>query len=175
MINSFAVLDEIVHEKNLDMGSAIMILQKIQAAYGYVSPPMLERVSQLTGFPTSNLYSIITFYAQFRQEPIGENLIQVCHGTACHLAGAEKISEAIQLESGAKSGHTSSDGKFTVEKVACLGCCSLGPVITINEETYARMSPEDARVLIKQRKKECLCGNLAAKEAASLEEMTGSD
>lgn len=150
--NPFAVIDKIVHTSNLDQGAAIVILQQIQAAFGYVSPEMLDRISQLTGIPTSVLYSIVTFYAQFRLEPVGEYLIQVCHGTACHLAGAERVSQAVQMESGATEGHTSPDGKFTLEKVACLGCCTLGPVMTINEETFGRMTPELARKLIKAKR-----------------------
>ncbi len=170
--NQFVAFDQNVQEKNVEMGSAIMILQQIQNKYGYVSPPMLERISLLTGIPSSVLYSIVTFYAQFRLEPIGENLIQVCHGTACHLAGAEKIGEAVQLETGAKAGHTSPDGKFTTEKVACLGCCSLGPVITINHETYGRLNPELARRLIQQRRKGGMGGEVPAIEEDSMEEAT---
>lgn len=174
-LDPYADFDKTVQEKNLDMGAAIRILQQIQATYGYVSPPMLERISLLTGIPTSVLYSIVTFYAQFRLEPIGENLIQVCHGTACHLAGAEKISEAVQIETGAKAGHTSPDGKFTIEKVACLGCCSLGPVITINSETYGRMNPEMARQMLKQRRQGCICGEHPAAEGDSIGEASKSD
>jgi NADH-quinone oxidoreductase subunit E len=155
--NPLEIIDGIIGQENTEMGSAIKILQKVQASFGYVSSAMLERISQLTGISTSELYSIITFYAQFRLEPIGENLIQVCHGTACHLAGAEKITEAIELESGSVNGKTSPDGKFTVEKVACLGCCSLAPVININGETYGRMTPEKARQLVREKRNGCSC------------------
>lgn len=173
--NPFEVVDKIVDDNNLDVGSAIIILQKIQGTLGYVSLPVLERVSQLTGTPTSVLYSIVTFYAQFRLEPTGENLIQVCHGTACHLAGAEQISEAIELEAKAKAGHTSADGKFTIEHVACLGCCSLGPVMNINEETFVHLNPEKARQMIKHRREGCHCHELSAAESASKEEVNTSD
>lgn len=152
--NPLDIIDGIIGRENTEMGSAIKILQKVQAYFGFVSAPMLERISQVTGISTSDLYSIITFYAQFRLEPIGKNLVQVCHGTACHLAGAEQITEAIMLESGATDGKTSPDGLFTVEKVACLGCCSLAPVININGETYGRMTPEKARELIKKKRNE---------------------
>lgn len=170
--NPFSVIDAIVHENHLDLGSAIVILQQIQAAFGYVAPYMLERVSELTGIPTSELYSIVTFYAQFRTEPIGENLIQVCHGTACHLAGAEKISEVLENETGAKAGKTSPDRKFTVQKVACLGCCSHGPVVTVNEETYAKMSPEKARKLVQQTRQGCSCGAISCEGEQVQEEVT---
>ena len=157
--NPFAIIDHIVREHNLTEGSAIVILQQIQAAYGYVGKPMLERVSQLTGIPSSVLGSIVTFYTQFRLEPMGENLIQACHGTACHLAGAERISEVLRQETGVPEGKTSVDGKFTVKKVACLGCCSLGPVVTVNDETFARVTPEKARQLIKEKRNDCRCNH----------------
>jgi NADH-quinone oxidoreductase subunit E len=99
-----AIIDTIVHKNNHEIGAAIMILQQIQSSFGYVSPAMLERVSQWTGISTSALYSIVTFYAQFRLEPVGENVIKVCHGTACHLAGAEKITEAVEIETVRKQG-----------------------------------------------------------------------
>ncbi|WP_366921563.1 NADH-quinone oxidoreductase subunit NuoE [Metallumcola ferriviriculae] len=152
-----SIIDKIVQENNLNKGAGITILQQVQASLGYVSPPMIRRISKLTGITASALYSIATFYAQFRLEPIGKHLVQVCHGTACHLAGAEKITETITMETGAAEGHTSPDGKFTVEKVACLGCCSLGPVMTINETTHIRLTPEAARKLAKSKKKGCKC------------------
>ena len=153
-------IKEIVQRHSGQKGSAIPILQDIQGAFGYVSPQMIQRASEFSGIPVGELYSIITFYAQFRLEPIGENLIQVCHGTACHLAGAEKITESLQFETKAPAGGTSPDGKFTLEKVACLGCCSLAPVITINEETYGRLTPDKIKKIVKETRK-----NSAAKEA----------
>ena len=147
-------LKKIVQRHDLSKGAAIPILQDIQNTFGYVSAAMLQRTAEFSGIPVSELYSIVTFYAQFRLEPIGENLIQVCHGTACHLAGAEKITESLQFETKAPAGKTSPDGIFTLEKVACLGCCSLAPVITLNEETHGRLTPEKTRKIIKERRKQ---------------------
>ena len=144
----FAV-KEIVEKHIKSKGSAIPILQEIQNVFGYISPELLQRAGEFSGIPVNELYSIVTFYAQFRLEPIGEHLIQVCHGTACHLAGAERITESIQFETKAGPGKTSDDGLFTMEKVACLGCCSLAPVLTIDEETYGQLSPEKVRKIIK--------------------------
>ncbi|MFA6807871.1 MAG: NADH-quinone oxidoreductase subunit NuoE [Eubacteriales bacterium] len=148
--NSIEIIDKIVSQANVTEGSNIIILQKIQEEFGYISPTMLERISQLIGTSVSELNSIITFYTQFRLEPIGKHLIQVCHGTACHLAGAEKISDAIELETGAKAGSTSPDGLFTIENVSCLGCCSIAPVIKIDDETYGKVTPEKVRNIIKE-------------------------
>jgi NADH:ubiquinone oxidoreductase subunit E len=148
--NPLFAIDAIVQRHNAYPGSAIPILQDIQNTFGYVAPEVIQRVSELSGISESDLYSIVTFYSQFRMEPIGENLVQVCHGTACHLAGAEKIDEALQHETGAPAGGTSSDGKFTVEKVACLGCCSLAPVVTINGEAHGRLTPSKVSKVLKE-------------------------
>jgi NADH-quinone oxidoreductase subunit E len=148
--NPLVAIDAIVQRRNAEPGSAIPILQDIQETFGYVAPEVLQRVSELSGILESELYSIVTFYSQFRMEPIGENLIQVCHGTACHLAGAEKITESLKHETGAKDGGTSPDGKYTLEKVACLGCCSLAPVITINDETHGRLTQAKLKKVLKE-------------------------
>jgi NADH-quinone oxidoreductase subunit E len=151
--NPLFAIKEIVQRHNAYLGSAIPILQDIQNTFGYVSPEMMMRVSDFSGIPVSQLYSIVTFYAQFRLEPIGENLIQACHGTACHLAGAEKITEALQFETKAPAGGTSPDRKYTVEKVACIGCCSLAPVMNLNEDTHGRLTPDKVKKIIKARNK----------------------
>lgn len=145
-------IDNIVHRYGMMRGSAIPILQSIQEEFGYIPVNLLPRVSALSGISTSKLYSIITFYAQFRRQPVGENFIQVCHGTACHLAGAEENTNAIYRALHIEEGDTSPDGKYTVEKVACLGCCSLAPVMNINGETFGRLTPEKAVRLVKEVK-----------------------
>lgn len=170
-VDSLKSIDQIVHQFNTEKGSAMIILQQVQAEYGYVSSEMVERISKLTAIPASELFGIITFYSQFRLTPVGEKLIQVCHGTACHLAGAEQISEAVVNVTGAKEGTTSDDGKFTLEHVACLGCCSHGPVMTINGETYAKMTPDKVKKLLKP-KGNCHCNN-ARQDDASMREGCG--
>jgi NADH-quinone oxidoreductase subunit E len=147
---SFAVIDAIIHKHNVEPGAAIPVLQEIQDTYGYIPPIALERMALNMNVPASELSGIVTFYAQFRLKPLGENLIKVCHGTACHLAGAERISEAMCLETGAKEGETSPDGKFTVERVACLGCCSLAPCMMVNEKIHGQVTPEAIRKLVEQ-------------------------
>jgi len=146
-------IDSIIKRHADKRGAAIPILQDIQKELGYIPKSALYRVAQLTGINSSDLYGIVTFYSQFRLKPIGEVLIHVCHGTACHLAGAEEITGVLCRTAGITEGETSPDGKITVEKVACLGCCSLAPVITVNGETYGRMTPEKAAELIKNIKK----------------------
>ena len=138
-------LEEIVKDHGKMRGAAIPILQSIQEEFGFVPKQLIPRLAALTGISQSDIYSILTFYSQFRFEPLGENYIQVCHGTACHLAGAEEITNAIKREFGIAEGETTSpDKKYTVEKVACIGCCSLAPVMNMNEETLGRLGPAKA-------------------------------
>jgi len=136
-------VDAIVKKHKANRGAMIAILQEIQTIYGFVPLKAIERVAKTTGVPASDIYGIVTFYAQFRLTPQGKNLIKVCHGTACHLNGAEKIAESLCKCVGANEGETSADGRYTVEKVACLGCCSLAPTFMINDETYGRLTPEN--------------------------------
>lgn len=149
---SFAVIDAIAHKHNVEPGAVIPILQEIQDAYGYVPPVAIQRITENTGVPASELFGIVTFYAQFRLEPVGKNLIKVCHGTACHLSGAERISQALEQAAGIKEGETSQDGLFTVERVACCGCCSLAPCVVANEKVYGRLTPEAIGKLVSQIK-----------------------
>lgn len=141
-------IHNIAVKNNVVKGAAIPILQEVQSKLGYVSKEALQVISDSTGLPASDLYSIVTFYSQFRLEPLGEHTVKVCHGTACHLAGADKITQSIEMATGAKEGQTSPDGKFTHERVACLGCCSLAPVLMVGEEVHARLEPGKIRRLV---------------------------
>ena len=149
---SFAVIDAITHKHNVEPGAIIPVLQEIQDAYGYVPPVALQRIAENTGVPASELFGIVTFYAQFRLEPLGKNLIKVCHGTACHLSGAERMSQALEQVAGAKEGETSQDRLFTVERVACLGCCSLAPCVMANGKVHGRLTPEAIDKLVSRIK-----------------------
>jgi len=149
---SFTVIDAIVHKHNVQPGAVIPVLQEIQETYGYVPPVAIERIAENMGIPASEIYGIVTFYAQFRLQPIGKNLIKVCHGTACHLSGAERIAEALAQVVNAREGETSPDGQFTVERVACLGCCSLAPCIMLNGEVHGRLTPEAINKIANQVK-----------------------
>jgi len=149
---SLAVIDAIAHKHNVEPGAVIPVLQEIQDAYGYVPPVAIQRIAENMCLPASELFGIVTFYDQFRLQPLGKNLIKICHGTACHLSGAEMISQVIEQVVGAKEGETSEDGLFTVERVACLGCCSLAPCIMVNEKVHGRLTAEAIRKLLSQIK-----------------------
>ena len=129
--------------------SLISILQEAQSIYGFLPLEALKTIAERTGNKKSKIYGIATFYSQFRLSPIGKYLVLQCQGTACHVNGSEKVSEAICDELGIEPGGTSSDGIFTLEDVACLGCCSLAPVMMINGEAYGNLTPNSAREVIR--------------------------
>jgi NADH-quinone oxidoreductase subunit E len=147
-ITRYAELDEFIAVHHDIHGNLIIILQKAQALYGYLSRETIAHISKLTGHTQANIYGVATFYAQFRLAPIGKNLIMLCQGTACHVSGSEEIEKAISNELEIKDGETSKDGLFTLNNVACLGCCSLAPVMMIQneygEETYGNLTKESA-------------------------------
>jgi len=149
----FTELDQVLEEYKDLQGNLIIILQKAQEIYGYLPRPVIERISKATGYTQAKIYGVATFYAQFRLEPIGKNLIMLCQGTACHVSGSKQIEKAIIDELGIEDGQTTDDRVFTLNNVACLGCCSLAPVMTISsedgEETYGNLTPESAIEIIK--------------------------
>ena len=133
-------------------GSLITLLQKIQETFGYLPRPAIERLADRLGMPVSEIIGVYSFYAQFRTEPVGRQHIKVCHGTACHVSGADKVSYALKEELGIGHGETSKDGVFSVEEVACLGCCSLAPAVMVQDETYGGVSADKLRLILKERR-----------------------
>lgn len=119
----------------------ISLLQKAQELFGYLPISALELISSATNVPEAEIYGVVSFYSQFRLKPIGDHHIKVCCGTACHVGGAEEIANEVCRQLNVKEGETTADNKFTVEKVACLGCCSLAPVIMIDDQVFARLKP----------------------------------
>ncbi|MCX5976275.1 MAG: NADH-quinone oxidoreductase subunit NuoE [Coprothermobacterota bacterium] len=131
-------------------GAVIPILQESQEALGCLRPQTIETLALGMGVPASQIYGVVTFYSQFRLMPIGKHLCKVCHGTACHVSGATEVGEAILDQLRVDEGGTTADGRFTVQSVACLGCCSLAPVMMIDEETHGRLTPDRARKLLRE-------------------------
>ena len=133
-------------------GSLITILQKAQEIYGYLSPDAINYISECTGIAPAKIYGVATFYAQFRLEPIGKYLIMLCKGTACHVNGADMIEEAICEHLEIQDGETTEDGIFTLNNVACLGCCSLAPVMMVRsadgDETYGNLTKDKVREIL---------------------------
>lgn len=137
----------------LDKGAVIPLLQKAQEIYNFVPKEAMELIAEYLDIDVSQVYGVATFYKQFRLKPVGRYIIKVCHGTACHVAGAERITEAIEEHLQVKSGETTPDGLFTVEKVACLGCCSLAPVMMVEDETYGNLSDRKVKKIVDEYKK----------------------
>ena len=129
-------------------GSLITILQKAQDIYGYLPREVIEYVACALKLKTAKVYGVATFYTQFRFEPVGKYLIMLCMGTACHVNGAKFIEDAICDELGISDGETTEDGLFTLSNVACLGCCSLSPVMMINGKTYGTLTGDKVRDVI---------------------------
>ncbi len=133
-------------------GSLIPLLQSAQDSYGYIPEKIIHYISELVGIPSADIYGVITFYAQFRLRPLGENIIRICEGTACHVNGAKKLLSSLRDELNISIDETTEDGKFTLVSVACLGCCSLSPVMMINDETFGNLTSEKIKSIIKKCK-----------------------
>ncbi|MFA6003910.1 MAG: NADH-quinone oxidoreductase subunit NuoE, partial [Elusimicrobiota bacterium] len=145
-------VDGIVKEFGTKKGALIALLQKVQERLGYLPRQAIERLAAQLSLPVSEILGVITFYAQFRLQPVGRQHIRVCHGTACHVAGADKVSFALHEELGIGHGQTAKDGEFSIEPVACLGCCSLAPVVMIGDETYGGMHGDKVKKLLQERR-----------------------
>jgi len=145
---------EIIDVENTHRGSLIPVLQKVQDKYGYLPEKIIQLIAKKLDIPVSMVYGAATFYSQFRFQPQGKYVIRVCHGTACHIAGAQKLTDVLAEELGIRDGQTTSDGLFTLQRVACLGCCSLAPVMMINETTYGRLTPSKLTKIINSYRKQ---------------------
>ncbi len=128
----------------------IPILQDIQERFGYLPKEAMFDVSKFLGVPESRVYAVASFYAQFRFKPMGKNTVSVCRGTACHVKGAPRILDEFKRELGIDENETTEDQKYTLETVACLGCCALAPCATINDEVAANLTPKKVKSLFKK-------------------------
>ncbi len=128
----------------------VALLQDVQELYGYLPRAAIDEVSLHTGISLSQIYGVASFYNQFRLSPIGKHLISVCHGTACHVAGASAITSALEDELGIDAGKTTSDREFTLGSVACMGACSQAPVMRIDDQTYGNLTPDKTRKVIRE-------------------------
>ena len=138
-----------------DRSNLIPLLQDVQEIHGYLPEDALKEISNHINMPLSGVYGVATFYNQFRLLPLGKNVIRVCRGTACHVKNSANILSALETELGICAGFTTRDKVFTLETVACIGACSIAPVININEEYYGRVTiKEIPKILNKYRKEE---------------------
>ncbi len=137
------LLGDILEKYKDTKGNIIPLLQDIQDIFGYIPEDAVDLISKRLDIPESKLYGVTTFYAQFHLRPRGENIITACCGTACHVKGSERIINSIRTALGLGSGEdTTRDQKFTLEKVACIGTCSMAPVVVINKDVYGGITPD---------------------------------
>ena len=153
--SDLTLLDGVLREYAPQKGSLITILQHAQEIYGYLPVDVIYHIAEKTGQSPAQVMGVATFYAQFRMQPVGKHLIMLCKGTACHVNGANSIEKAICEKLHIQDGETTEDGLFTLKTVACLGCCSLSPVMMISGETYGSLTPAKAlKILDELREKE---------------------
>ena len=131
-------------------GGLIPILQAVQDRMGYLPGEALETISRELKIPSSEIYGVATFYAQFHLFPRGRHVIRVCRGTACHVRGSLKILNSVKEITGVEEHQTTEDLRFTIEPVACIGACGLAPVITIDNQTFGRLTPDKVKGILEK-------------------------
>ena len=147
---NLSLIDPVLSEYKGVKGSLITILQKTQDVYGYLPQDAIKYISEVTEIPQSKIFGVATFYTQFRFEPVGKYMIMLCQGTACHVNGSKMIEQTVKEELGIEDGQTTPDGLFSLKCVACLGCCSLSPVMMINSDTYGSLTPEKTKKILRE-------------------------
>ena len=126
----------------------IPMLQAVQAEYGYLPEEAFAAIAEHSGVPESKVYGTATFYSQFYFSPRGEFEIKVCLGTACHVRGAMQIMDALERELGVCCGETTSDYKYSLERVNCVGSCALAPVVMVRDDVYGRLEPKKVKEVL---------------------------
>jgi NADH:ubiquinone oxidoreductase subunit E len=124
------------------------ILHRVQAEYGFIPAPAVQRIARHLNTTESEVYGVLTFYKAFRLQPAGKYVVTVCQGTSCHVRGGARVFEAMKRELGVEPGGTTPDRLFTLDTVNCFGCCAIGPTVVVNGIYYSQVSEEGARSLI---------------------------
>ena len=147
----YGFIDSVLQKYDCDKTRVIAIMQEIQNEYKFLPKDALKYVAEKVDESEAELYGVATFYENFSMNEKGKYIIKVCNGTACHVRKSDDVQEAIYAATGlTPEDHISSDGLFTIERVACLGACSLAPVCTVNGVVHASMTPEKAHALIQE-------------------------
>ena len=143
-------IGQLLEEWKGTKGNVIPLLQKTQELRGFLSHEDMRAIAEVVGKSPAEIYGVATFYAQFRFQPPGRHNVKICHGTACHVNGAEGLDLAVKTELEVDPGETTGDGKFTVDSVACLGCCSLAPVVMIDGEVHGRLTGDKLKKTLRK-------------------------
>ena len=145
-----AQLKEVIAQHKGQSDAMMPVLQKAQEIYGYLPIEVQTMVAEGLGVSLEQVYGVSTFYSWFTLEPKGEHLIRVCLGTSCYVKGSADILAELERQLGIKAGHTTSDGKFTLEATRCLGCCGLAPVMTVDDDVFGRLVPADVKGILEK-------------------------
>jgi NADH-quinone oxidoreductase subunit E len=136
-----ATVDEILNNHEIKRDQLIPILQKVQAKLGYLPGPAMDRIAAAAGVPAVEVYGLATFYNQFRLNPPGEHQLKVCMGTACYMVGGQIALDSFERRLKIKEGETTEDRKFSLERVACVGCCTMAPVVVVDDTVESHVTP----------------------------------
>ncbi len=143
-------LEEILEKHRGEEGAMIPILQEVQERYGYLSEEVLNAIAKRLHIPSSRIFGVVSFYAQFYTTPRGRHTVRVCRGTACHVRGGKNIRKAVQQHLGIEENETTPDSKFTFETVACLGACALAPVLLVDKNYFGKLTPARVEQVLKR-------------------------
>jgi len=143
-----AALDVVIEELRSERGAVMAVLQRAQEIFGYLPEEVMKHVAKGLRLPTSKVFGVATFYAQFSFQPRGRHTVLACQGTACHVRGGDKIFKEMLRDLDVEAGGTTEDGRFTVEDVYCIGCCSLAPAIVIDEEVHGQLTPKKTKEIL---------------------------
>lgn len=145
-----ARLKEIIAEHKGQKGALMPVLQQAQEVYGYLPFEVQQIISEGLEIPMAEIYGVVTFYSQFTINPKGKYKVSVCLGTACYVKGAGDVFDRLSQQLGIEGGECTADGKFSLEACRCIGACGLAPVITINDDVYGRLVPNDIDDILKK-------------------------
>jgi NADH-quinone oxidoreductase subunit E len=148
-----AAVDKVLESFRGDKAELIPILQQVQQKLGYLPQEAMKKIASFVRVPESTVFGVATFYAQFKFVPVGRNIIRACRGTACYIKGSPRILEELEKLLGIKDGGTTADMEYSLETVACIGACALAPTITINNETYGKMTAKKVAEVLGDRNK----------------------
>jgi len=151
--NLFAELDRYIDSVKDNTGVLINVLHKAQEIFGYLSEEVQQHVSEKLNVPLSQVYGVVTFYNFFTMKPKGKHQIKVCLGTACHVRGGPRILDEFERRLKVRPGQTTEDGQFTLETVACLGCCAIGPVVVVDRDYHAHTTVRNVGAILKKYQK----------------------
>jgi NADH-quinone oxidoreductase subunit E len=150
-------LNAVLSDFKRDRSSLIPLLQRFQEGLGYLPPDAISAVAEYLGLSESGVYSVASFYTQFKFKPCGRNFIKVCRGTACHVGGGERILAEIERQLGIKPGETTPDLEFTLDTVACIGACALSPVVIVNDDIHGRATVNKILGAVAAKKDVAIC------------------